>query len=184
MIATCRALLRIRRYDAGYAEPARLKSGAEVLFRPLGPGDAARISALFEALSPHSRQLRFLYSKTTLTESELHTLSDVDGEQRFAIAACLPSRGGEMVGVVRFARADGSPDAEVAVAVIDEFQGCGLGRLLLRRIIEAARERGITSLHFDVSDENAAMLGLLRSELPRARFELPHQGVMGIDAKL
>ena len=182
---SCQALLRIRRFDASYAEPVRLPDGTALLLRPLGPGDAARISDLFERLSPHSRQLRFLYSKTTLSEGELHTLSDVDGEQRFAIAACQPERGGRMVGVARFVvTGEGPREAEVAVAVTDELQGRGLGRCLLRRLIEAARERDLGSLHFDVSEENAAMIGLLHAELPGARFGLAHQGVRSIDSEL
>jgi len=179
------ALLRVRRFDAGYVEAASLADKTPVVLRSLGPGDDARMAGLFRHLSPRSRRQRFLCGKARLTEGELHALSDLDGEQRFAVAACLPAPGGEMIGVVRLAVYEGRPEvAEVAVSIADEFQRRGLGRLLLRRIFAAARERGVRSVHLDVLDENAAMLGLIRAEAPAAHRSLPSLGVVAVDVAL
>lgn len=179
------ALLRIRRFDAGYVEQVALADETQIVLRSLGPGDDVRIAGLFGRLSPRSRRQRFLYGKSTLTGNELHALSDLDGEQRFAIAACLSAPGGLLIGIVRLAVYEGQPEvAEVAISIADELQRHGLGRLLLRRIFAAARERGVKTVHLDVLDENAAMLGLIRAEAPSAHRSLPSLGVVAVDVAL
>ena len=48
--------------------------------------------------------------------------------------------------------------AEVAFAVVDEFQGQGIGSALLRHLIRLAREAGLRMLIAEVLPENDAML--------------------------
>jgi len=156
------ALLRIRRYDASYSERAALADATRVVLRPLRPGDAGRLAAAFARLSQRTRALRFLCGKSELSHDELHKLSDVDGEMHFAIVACLENAPEEMIGIVRFLRFEQNPArAEVAATVVDGFQGRGLGRLLLRRLTEAARERGVRTFHCEVADTNSRVLGLV-----------------------
>src|SRR5713101_2152148 len=148
MFAT-EALLRIRRYHAGWSERAALSDGTRVMLRPLGPGDAGRIAAAFARLSKRTRALRFLGGKTEMSPAELRYLSEVDGEMHFALAACLDDAPDEVIGIARFMRFEQDPArAEVAATVSDAFQGRGLGRLLLTRLAEAARERGVRSFHW------------------------------------
>ncbi len=45
--------------------------------------------------------------------------------------------------------------------MVDEFQGRGLGRLLLLRLIEAARERGVRAFHCELAERNSPVLGLV-----------------------
>ena len=52
--------------------------------------------------------------------------------------------------------------AEFAVAVRDDVAGRGLGTLLLRRLIDHARRRGVGELFGHVLRENARMLGICR----------------------
>ena len=75
--------------------------------------------------------------------------------------------------MVRYERERGTDGAEYAALVEDRFQGRGLGIGLTRRLIEAAKERGIERLHALVLRENSRMLRLLRSlEFPeRKRWE-------------
>src|SRR5258708_38701073 len=67
-----------------------------------------------------------------------------------------------IVGVARYDRASGTDVAEVAVAVVDEFQRRGLGGALLAILARVAREHGIKSFSLIVLPENQQMLGLLR----------------------
>src|SRR5262249_7188847 len=77
----------------------------------------------------------------------LHRLTDTDGWNHLAIGAEVDSEDPEQregIGVAHLFRLPDSPDvAEVSVAVIDEKQGLGLGRILLLALVEAARARGI-----------------------------------------
>ena len=67
-----------------------------------------------------------------------------------------------MIGVARFVRTDpGSPAAEVAVAVVDDWQGRGLGTLLLDRLAARAREEGIERFTATVLADNRAVIELM-----------------------
>jgi ribosomal-protein-alanine N-acetyltransferase len=60
------------------------------------------------------------------------------------------------------------PEADVqTVAVARERQGRGLGAVLLAALLEQARARGVSLLHLEVRDDNAAALALYE----RAGFE-------------
>jgi len=73
-----------------------------------------------------------------------------------------PASKERIVGVARYDRARGTDVAEVAVAVIDEFQRRGLGGILLAELARVARRHGIKSFQLIVLPENREMLGLLR----------------------
>jgi GNAT superfamily N-acetyltransferase len=179
------ALLRIRRYDASYSEHAALADGTRVVLRPLGPGDADRLAAAFERLSQRTRAFRFLSGKSELSPDELRKLSDVDGEMDFAIVACLEDAPDEMIGIVRFLRFEQNPArAEVAATVVDAFQGRGLGRLLLLRLTEAARERGVRDFHCELAQCNGAALGLVQEAMPGLWFDRGEEGVVSVDVPL
>ena len=85
--------------------------------------------------------------------------------------------------MVRFDRNRAPDSAEYAAIVVDVWQGHGLGLLLTRQLIEAARARGIRSFYALVLPENLRMLNLLRDlGLPeRIQWEA---GVERIDVDL
>jgi hypothetical protein len=69
---------------------------------------------------------------------------------------------GEIVGESRFVRlADQSDTADLAVTVVDAWQGHGLGSVLVARLSERAFEVGIEYFTAEVLAENHAMLSLL-----------------------
>jgi len=143
----------------------RLRDGTRVRMRPIGPADRARLAAGFEKLSRESRYRRFFTAMPELPEKMLDRLVATDGWTHVAIGAEVASDDpalAEGLGVARFIRLDDAPDvAEVAVAVIDEKQGLGLGTLLLRALVEAARERGIRRFRAITQSENAAARALV-----------------------
>ena len=179
------ALLRIRRYDASYSERAALADATRVVLRPLRPGDAGRLAAAFARLSQRTRALRFLGGKSELSPDELRKLSDVDGEMHFAIVACLENTPDAIIGIVRFLRFEQNPArAEVAALVVDEFQGRGLGRLLLLRLTEAARERGVRAFHCEVAERNSPVRSLVYEAEPGLWLERGEDGVVAVEVPL
>ncbi len=155
-----------RIYGPGYKEWIHLRDGSAVFFKTLGPEDKRVLAAGFEHLSKESRFRRFFAYKSRLTERELTYFTEVDGEVHFALAAGRRNHAGEVegLGTARFVRRDDDPGAaELAVAVVDEWQGRGIGRLLLTGLVAAAQERGIRRLVGTVLAENDAMLHLLES---------------------
>jgi len=179
------ALLRIRRYDAGWSERTALADGTRFMLRPLGPGDAGRIAAAFALLSARTRALRFLGGKAEMSRAQLRNLSDADGEMHFALVACLEDAADEIIGIARFLRFEQDPArAEVAATVADAFQGRGLGRLLLTRLAEAARERGVRTFHCELAEGNMAALRLVRETAPGLWSARSEDGVVVVDVPL
>ncbi|MFE8604844.1 GNAT family N-acetyltransferase [Archangium violaceum] len=153
-----------RQFDTHWRERLALADGTEVELRLVRPEDAELLRQGFEQLSPRSRLGRFHAPKSRLTDAEVHYFTSVDGEQHLALGAVSRGPEGQEEGlaIARFIRmARDSDVAEAAVTVVDVAQGKGLGRLLLERLVEAARERGVERFEFLVLPGNAAMFRLL-----------------------
>jgi GNAT superfamily N-acetyltransferase len=134
------------RFGPSYCEQVRLADGLRVWLGPVRPDDKRRLLEGLSRLSPGSSYFRFMGARRSLSERDLHYLTEIDGIDHFAIGAVLvqPDGSEEGIGVARFIRLPGEPAvAEPAITVIDDYQGKGLGGLLLRRLVRAARERGV-----------------------------------------
>ncbi len=150
-----------------------LRDGTSVPVREIRAEDAPALQRLVGRSSERSVELRFFGPMRELSEEKARRFAEVDGNDRFALVALDPEDEREIVAVVRYERERGTDGAEYAALVEDRFQGRGLGIGLTRRLIEAAKERGIGRLHALVLRENNRMLRLLRSlEFPeRKRWE-------------
>jgi RimJ/RimL family protein N-acetyltransferase len=141
-------------------ERVRLKDGTSVLVRPVRPDDRDLFVAGFERMSPESRYRRFMGHKRKLSDRELDFFTRLDHDLHEAVGA-IDVDSGEGVGVARMHRhAEDASVAEAAVTIVDDWQGRGLGGLLLERLVGRARELGVK--HFDASlfTSNRAMLAL------------------------
>ncbi len=158
--------LETMRFGPLYAERARLEDGTLVRLRLVHRGDRDKLAAGFAALSARSRYLRFLSDHRTLSESELTFLTEVDQVDHFCIGAALldpDGHEGEGIGVARFVRDPASPGlAEAAITVVDAWQRKGLGEILLLRLVEAARERGVSTFRTTLLASNEPVRKLLR----------------------
>ena len=153
-------------------EDLKLKDGKTVTIRPIHPDDAEDLQATFQRLSIQSIYLRFLSFKKELSDEEARELATVDYNSRMAFVAIYKENAHENVlGVARYAVLDPKhPDtAEAAVVVIDEYQGLGLGRQLLRRLVIYARGKGIRWIRGNLQVGNDRMLLLVKGS------GLPHQ---------
>jgi RimJ/RimL family protein N-acetyltransferase len=143
--------------------PVVLRDGSAVLIRPVRPVDAPLLADGFARLSARSRQLRFLTPKQELSPAELRYFTDVDHHDHEALGA-LDHPGGRGVGIARYVRdADDPQAAEIAVTIIDDWQGRGLGTELVAQLSERARSAGIRRFTALVAADNPAMAGLLRN---------------------
>ena len=151
------------RANSPQEEPERvaLRDGADVVISRITPRDAPLLADGFARLSEESRRLRFLAPKPRLTDSELRYLTQVDGERHEAIGAVDPLTG-RGVAIGRFVRdsADRSR-AEVAITVADDWQHRGLGRVMLERLADRARDQGISRFVALVAVDNTNMQKLL-----------------------
>jgi RimJ/RimL family protein N-acetyltransferase len=130
--------------------------------RPLEPSDRPGLAALFKRLSPESRHQRFLGPKPTLSAQELTYLTTVDHRWHEALAA-VDRRDGSIVGVARYVREPDRPAAaDGAIAVADDHQGRGIGKVLVRCLIARARVNGFSVLSATTLWENRRARALLR----------------------
>ncbi len=141
----------------------RLPDGTPVRLRPLGPGDREALRrGVSHDLSPESRYRRFLSPLTELSDEQLDELVGADGVDHCALGALAGVRG-RPAGVARYIRSPGRPErAELALTVVDAWQGRGLGTLLLAALAGRALANGVRSFHADVLADNAPVLALLR----------------------
>jgi RimJ/RimL family protein N-acetyltransferase len=145
----------------------RLRDGSRVLIRPVRRSDAPLLADGFSRLSAQSRQQRFLTPKQRLSSAELRYLTHVDHYDHEAIGAL--DRAGRGVGIARYIRSrQDRRSAEIAVTVVDAWQGRGLGTELTRRLADRAIQAGISSFTALVTPENTAAAGILR--VMRARL--------------
>ncbi len=118
---------------------------APFTIRPIEPGDKAGLATFFSRLSDESRRRRFLGPKPKLSARELVFLTEVDQCRHVALVAV--DSVGAIIGVGRYATWAESPDrAEMAFAVVDEWQGRGLGTALGDRLVACARASGLATL--------------------------------------
>ena len=160
-----------------------LADGARVMIRPLVASDREALARGFDRLSPASRRLRFFSTIEALSEAQLDYLTNVDHVNHDAVACVLIDEAGvpgDGVGVGRWIRLDDEPTkAEIAVTVLDEYQGRGIGTLLLGTLAQRAMERGVETLFARVLWENVGWLESLRSV--GARVEADEPGVARIE---
>ncbi len=147
-----------------YERFLELQSLPRVHVRPVRTDDETRLHEAFARMSERSVYFRFFSPLKRLPEDLARRLARIDYEDRFALAGVthLPDGAEHILGVARYDRAAGTDTAEVAVAVIDEYQRQGLGSGLLTLLAEVAREHGIRAFTALVLPENQSMLGLLR----------------------
>jgi ribosomal protein S18 acetylase RimI-like enzyme len=141
-----------------------LRDRTRVHLRPIVPEDETLLHEAVSAMSERTVYFRFFSPIKRMSDALAHRLAVVDYNDRFAIVAAThrPNDKERIVGVARYDRARGTDVAEVAVAVIDEFQHRGLGSLLLSELARVGRAHHIKTFSLIVLPENSEMLGLLR----------------------
>jgi GNAT superfamily N-acetyltransferase len=161
-------------------------TGAVVALRRSVPDDGALILAGFEHLGEESRFQRFFTAMPKLQENVLAQFLQLDGRGRVAVVAFDPTEPSELgsdeglgIGVARYLASDEDEQtAELAVTVIDEYHGRGVGRALLEALVVGALHAGLTSLYGYVLRNNGGMIHVFRRLGGREQFtERPEPGV-------
>jgi GNAT superfamily N-acetyltransferase len=164
-------------------EEVTLPDGARILVRPVRPEDKGLFTQAWERFGADSRYLRFLGPKKGLSSKELAYLTEVDHANHEALGA-RDAETGEGVGVARFVRLEDDPGAaEAAVAVVDDWQHRGVGRALLERLTERARENGIQRFRAELFAFNRSMIALF-DDVGDVRARREGEGRMELDVEL
>jgi acetyltransferase len=158
----------IRPYPSQYISRGRMKGGSEVTIRPIRPEDEPMMVAFHGTLSDMSVYLRYFHVQkldSRIAHETLIRRCCVDYDREIALVAEHQAPGTdvrEILGVGRLTKQLGHEEAELGVLVADRYQGSGLGRELVGRLIEIARAEKIHSIVAHILSENAGMLALAR----------------------
>ncbi|MFO1059171.1 MAG: bifunctional acetate--CoA ligase family protein/GNAT family N-acetyltransferase [Dongiaceae bacterium] len=159
------ARLAIRPYPSELEEPLEIPGLGPVLLRPIRPEDEPALRDLVAAMSPHAVRMRFFAPLKELSHGMAARLTQIDYEREMALVLADPGPAGTAAlhGVVRLMADPDGESAEYAIALRDALTGHGIGTMLMRRIIDYARGRGIGEIHGDVLAENRPMLEVARA---------------------
>jgi GNAT superfamily N-acetyltransferase len=142
--------------------PIVLRDGSRIRIRQLHRDDRELWLRGFEHLGAESRYRRFLTPMPELSTKLVRYLTELDHHDRDAVAA-IDEASCEGVGVARYVRDPCRPQvAEVAVAVVDDWQGRGVGTQLLEALCPRAREAGVCTFTALMLATNTEMMDLLK----------------------
>jgi len=136
--------------------------GTSVTLRALRPEDRDIEAAFVSGLSPDSRYNRLLGGAITITHEYIERLVNVDYSRDMALAATAMLGAETLIGVARYVLDADDESAEFAIVVADAWQGRGIGKRLLAKLIELARRRGVKRLYGDILGMNRPMLEFVR----------------------
>jgi GNAT superfamily N-acetyltransferase len=149
----------IRIDPRNYCVDAKLRDGSPIRIRAIGTDDQERLHDHFRAMSQRSIYFRFMGFKRDLSAQDLKRFTELDFIDHVGLAATLTEDGRErFVGVGRYVRGKDPHRAEIAFAVQDDYQGHGIGTILLEHLANIARNNGIAELEAEVLPDNHQML--------------------------
>jgi GNAT superfamily N-acetyltransferase len=143
---------------ASYRAVETLRDGRPVEFRALKPDDRDGLSAAVGRVSTQSLYRRFFAVRRSFTEKETAFFVDVDFVDHVALVAVVEEDGRPTIVAGGRYIVVQPGQAEVAFAVIDAYQGQGIGAALMRHLASIARAGGLHELTAEVLPENIPML--------------------------
>ena len=145
-------------------EETRVINGEKVTIRPTKPVDERRLQEHYYNLDKDDVISRFFHEKTRFLRSDVEGLSQIDYTHNLTLIGVTGEFGfGKVIAVGEYLLDEDDNLAEVAFSVAREWQGKGLGHILMEKLAEAARENGIDGLMAYTATDNRAMIALFKS---------------------
>jgi acetyltransferase len=153
----------IRPYPSEYVARASLRDGTSIVVRPIRPDDEPRMVPFHRALSEDSVRLRYMQTMKLderTAHERLQRICFADYDRELALVAEDPQ--GQILAVGRLSRdrapgPAGDRGAEFSLLVADPWQGQGLGRELLGRLVDVGRRERLSRIYADVLASNLRM---------------------------
>ncbi|MGA9497968.1 MAG: bifunctional acetate--CoA ligase family protein/GNAT family N-acetyltransferase [Terriglobales bacterium] len=158
----------IRPYPLQYVSNWTMKDGNQVTIRPIRAEDETLMVKFHETLSDRSVYLRY-FSSLSLRRRVAHErllricFGDYDREMVLVAERTDPDTGERrIVGVGRMTKFHAKNEAEVAALVTDQYQQVGLGKELIRRVVDVARDEKVGQVSAEMLPDNIAMQAVFR----------------------
>jgi acetyltransferase len=153
----CPLHLSIPPYPFKYEKDVSLKNGTIIHIRPIRGEDEPALRRFFESLSEESVFLRFGQRRINMPHDHLARLCQVDYDRDLAFLAIVPGDEENIIGDMRINRFSDLESAELSFVVADEWQGKGVGSLLMDFCMVVAKEIGLKTLLMEIMKSNARM---------------------------
>jgi len=155
--------LVISPYPTKYITSWQMKSGTDVVLRPIRPEDEPAKYEMFFSSSPESLRTRFFYPLKEIPHEFLIYFVNVDYDRNISLIAEIQEDSKKrMIGAASLVMNADMTSGEIAVFVHDSFQGNGLGFKFIQVLIDIAREKSLQEVRAEVLRENTRMLGIFR----------------------
>jgi acetyltransferase len=156
--------MAIHPYPVSLISQWKTERGALVTIRPIRPEDADNEREFVNSLSPEAKYLRFMSTLKQLTPAMLARFTQVDYDREMALVAIVYREGRELqIAVARYVINPDWESCEFAIVVSQDWQGHGLGRHLMLRLIDIAKARGLKLMTGQILSANGRMLGLAKA---------------------
>ena len=154
--------LAIHPYPARLVKNVQLNDGTDIVIRPIRPEDAEIEAKFVRELSKESKYFRFMNSIHELSQEMLVRFTQIDYHNEMALIAVrqLDDRE-DQIGVVRYTTNPDKKSCEFALVVSDQWRGRGIAHILMRNLMEIARDRDLEIMEGQVLADNTRMLELM-----------------------
>lgn len=156
--------------------------GRRVFVRPVRPEDEAMYRRFFQQVSPEDLRLRFFAPVKEFSHAFIARLTQNDYARAFVLCATLEN--GEMLGAVRLMLNADRDEGEYAILLRSDQKGRGLGRAMMRLMIDYARGEGVKRIEGQVLADNGPMLALCEQLGFAMRDETDEPGVKHVTLDL
>ena len=141
-----------------------IRTGLEILLRPVKISDEPLLKDFFYSLSDNSRYRRFLSIRSEMPHDFLQKFVVIDYTKQMAVLAMIQQdEKEEVIGVGRYALLENTHFGDLAFAVRDGYQNKGIGTELFSFLTSLAKKKGLLGFTALVLLENAPMLHLIRN---------------------
>ncbi|MGD8713920.1 MAG: GNAT family N-acetyltransferase, partial [Desulfobacterales bacterium] len=141
-------------------------NGEQMTIRPAKPVDERRIQEHFYSLDKDDVVARFFHEKTSFVKDEVEGVSQIDYVKDLTVVAVVGEFGfGKVVGIGEYLLEPTTNVAEIAFSISKAYQKKGLGKILLKKLTDAARENGISGFMAYTAPQNQGMIKLF-NQLP------------------
>ena len=145
-------------------EETREIDGELITIRPAKPVDERRIQEHFYTQDKDDIYSRFFQARTRFVRGDVESMFQIDYVKNLTILAVVGEFGfGKVVAVGEYLLDPAKNIAEIAFSVSKEWQGKRLGKILMKKLSEAARENGISGLMAYTLPRNQGMIKLFKS---------------------
>jgi acetyltransferase len=156
--------LAIHPYPTHLVRKLQLNDGTDIVVRPIRPEDAEMEDRFVRELSDESRYFRFMNQLQELSREMLVRFTQIDYDHEMALIAVVKVDGkDQQIGVARYTTNLDKTSCEFALTVSDDWQHRGIGHILMKDLMDVARDRDLTEMEGQVLSENRKMLDLVRT---------------------